>query len=52
MEVLGHTHEGDVMLFEDFHQPGKVEQGAAQPVDAVGHDTIDLPGLDVGQEAL
>jgi len=47
--VLGHTNEGHLVLLERFHQLGEVEQGATEPVNPMGQDAVDLPGLDVGQ---
>jgi hypothetical protein len=37
-----------VVLLECFHQLGEVEQGAAEPVDPMGHHAVDLPSADVG----
>jgi hypothetical protein len=39
-------HEADPLLLEDFDDPGKVQQGPAQPVHLVNHDTIDFAGAD------
>ena len=40
------------MLLEGLHQAGEVEQGAAEAIDLVDDDAVDLAGLDVGHEAL
>ena len=40
------------MLIQRLHQPGKVEQAPGKPIHLVDHDAVDLPGLDVGEEAL
>ena len=37
---------------EHLDQPGKVHQRAGQPIDLVDDDDVDLPRLDVGQQAL
>src|SRR5262245_55484542 len=52
MEVLCHADEGRPVLLERLHQLGKVQQRPAEPVDAMGQDAVDLPGPDVGYEAL
>ncbi len=33
-----------------LHQPGKVHQRAAEPVDLVDYDHVDFPGFDVGKK--
>ena len=52
VELLRHRHEGHVVLVEDLHQFGEIEQGPAQAVDLVGDNDIDLPRFDVGDQAL
>src|SRR5262249_24278976 len=52
VKVLRHADEGRPLLLKRLHQPGKVQQRPAQPVDAMGQDAVDLPGPDVGYEAL
>jgi hypothetical protein len=51
MKLLRHGYEADAVLVEGLHHLGKIQQRAAEPVDAVGHDTINLAGADGGQEA-
>jgi hypothetical protein len=41
-----------VALVKRLHQPGKVEQGAAEPIYPVGQNAVNVAGLDVGQELL
>ena len=40
------------MPVERLHQPRKVSERAGQPVDLVGHDDIDTPRTNIGEEAL
>jgi hypothetical protein len=40
-----------VVLVEGFHDLGEIQQRAAEAVDFVGDDAIDLPGGDIGQQA-
>src|SRR6266446_1754380 len=40
------------MPLEDIHQPGKVQQGSAQPIDLVDHYTIDPSGFHVRNQFL
>ena len=35
------------MLVEHFHDLGKVQQRAAEPINFVDHDAVDLAGLNV-----
>ena len=39
------------MPVEEFHHPGEVEQAAAQAIDFVHQDAVDLAGLNVGQQS-
>jgi hypothetical protein len=48
VELLSHRHERHVVLLEGFHETGKVEQGAAEAIDFVDHDAVDLSGGDGG----
>src|ERR1019366_2725395 len=52
VELLCYGHEADPLPLEDFDDPGKVQQGPAQPVHLIDHDTIDLAGADVREEPL
>src|SRR5262249_23246709 len=52
VKVLRHADEGRPLLLKRLHQPGKVQQRPAEPVDAMGQHAVDLPGPDVGYEAL
>ena len=40
------------MGLEGGHHPGEVEQRAAEAIDLVDDHAVDLPGLDVGEEAV
>lgn len=40
------------MLFQRLHDPGEVEEASGHPVHLVDHHAVDVPGLDVGHEAL
>ena len=39
------------MPVEHLDELGEVHQGAAETIDLVNHDDVDLAGLDVGEEA-
>jgi len=40
------------MLLEEGHEPGEVEEGTREAVDAVDDHAVDLSRLDVREEAL
>jgi len=40
------------MLVEQLHHAGEIQEGTAEPIHLVDHDAIDLPGLDIGEQAL
>ena len=50
-EVLGDRDEADTLLVEEVNHLHEVQQRAGQPVDLVDDDHIDLPGVDVRQQA-
>jgi hypothetical protein len=52
VELLGHRDEGDLMGIEDLDDLGEVGQRPGEAIDLVDHDHVDLPGFDVGKEAL
>jgi hypothetical protein len=52
VELLGDGHERDVLLVENLHNPGEIQERPAQPVHFVDDNAIHLPGLDVGQQTL
>jgi len=52
VERLGDRNEGDLMLVEQFDQPGKVGERSGEPVDFVHHHDVDLSALDVITPAL
>jgi hypothetical protein len=49
---LSDRHEGDLMLVQQFQDAGEVEQRPGEPIDLVGHDTVDLAASNIGQELL
>jgi hypothetical protein len=51
-DVLSYRHERDLVLLEGLHETGEVEQGAAQAIDLVNDDAVDLAGGDGSQQAL
>jgi hypothetical protein len=51
VERLGNGHEGDAMALEQLDQIQEVEHRPGEPIDLVDDDDVDLPRVDVGQEA-
>ena len=47
VERLRHRDKGHALAVEHLHEPGKVHQRTAEPVDLVDHHHVDLPGFDV-----
>ena len=52
VELLRDRNERDFMLLEGLHHAGEVEQRAAQAIDLIDDDAIDLAGFDVGHQTL
>ncbi len=52
VELLRHTHKRDALAVEQLHEPREVHQRPAQAIDFVDHHAVDLPGLDIGHQAL
>src|SRR5262249_28687843 len=52
MKLLGDGDESDLVLVEDLHDAGKIEEGATEAVDFVDEYDIDLAGDNVLQESL
>ena len=47
VELVRDADEGELVLFEDFQQLGEIQERAAQSLDLLDHDTLDLPRLDI-----
>lgn len=52
VELLRHAHKRDTLAVEELHEPREVHQRTAEAVHLVDHDAVDLPGLDIGHQAL
>jgi tetratricopeptide (TPR) repeat protein len=52
VQLLADRDEGHLVFFEQFHEAGEVEQGAAEAIDLVRQNAVDLAGSKVFEEAL
>ena len=52
MKLLRDGDEGDLVLVEDLHDPGKIEQRATEAVQLVGQYGVDLTGGNIRQKPL
>jgi hypothetical protein len=52
VQLLADRDEGHLVFFEQFHEAGEVEQGAAEAIDLVRQNAVDLAGSNVFEEAL
>jgi hypothetical protein len=52
MKLLGDGDERDLVLVEELHDPGKIEQRATEAVQLVGQYGVDRTGGDILQEPL
>src|ERR1700738_2510785 len=52
VELLRHRDERHSLGVEEFDQPGKIGEGAGQPVDLVHDYDVDPAGSDIGDQVL
>ena len=52
VELLGHRNEAHRPSFKTFHEPCKIQQRPAEPVDLIDNHAIDAASFDVGKQLL